>query len=107
MMTIRNVSTDYFATPETWEPATALDKVIRAANRWLNRWLISKASSNRDLAGMATTLSLLVLRGQRYYLAHVGDTRIYLIRDGTLKQLNHEHVWDRSDMREVLNVRLG
>ena len=107
MMTIRNVSTDYFATPDTWEPATALDKVISAANRWLNSWLISQASSNRDLAGMATTLSLLVLRGQRYYLAHVGDTRIYLLRDGTLKQLTTDHVWDRPDMRHVLKRAVG
>ena len=103
MMTIRNISTDYFATPDTWEPANALNKVISAANRWL----ISQASSNRDLAGMATTLSLLVLRGQRYYLAHVGDTRIYLLRDGTLKQLTTDHVWDRPDMRHVLKRAVG
>ena len=103
MMTIRNISTDYFATPDTWEPANALNKVISATNRWL----ISQASSNRDLAGMATTLSLLVLRGQRYYLAHVGDTRIYLLRDGTLKQLTTDHVWDRPDMRHVLKRAVG
>ncbi len=103
MMTIRNVSTDYFATPDTWEPATALDKVITAANRWL----ISQASSNRDLAGMATTLSIMVLRGQRYYLAHVGDTRIYLLRDSILKQLTTDHVWDRPDMRHVLKRAVG
>ena len=92
-MTVRTVSTDYYATPDTWEPPTALEKVISAANRWL----ISQANANRDMAGMATTLSLLVIRGQRYYLAHVGDTRIYLLRDGTLKQLTTDHVWDRPD----------
>ncbi len=102
-MTIRNISTDYFATPDTWEPSTALDKVITAANRWL----ISQANANRDLAGMATTLSLLILRGQRYYLAHVGDTRIYLLRDNVLKQLTTDHVWDRPDMRHVLKRAVG
>jgi serine/threonine protein phosphatase PrpC len=102
-MTVRTVSTDYYATPDTWEPPTALDKVITAANRWL----ISQANANRDLAGMATTLSLLILRGQRYYLAHVGDTRIYLLRDGTLKQLTTDHVWDRPDMRHVLKRAVG
>ncbi len=102
-MTVRTVSSDYYATPDTWEPPSALDKVITAANRWL----ISQANANRDLAGMATTLSLLILRGQRYYSAHVGDTRIYLLRDGVLKQLTTDHVWDRPDMRHVLKRAVG
>jgi serine/threonine protein phosphatase PrpC len=102
-MTVRTISADYYATPDTWEPPTALEKVITAANRWL----ISQAGANRDLAGMATTLSLIVLRGQRYYLAHVGDTRIYLLRDGMLKQLTTDHVWDRPDMRHVLKRAVG
>jgi serine/threonine protein phosphatase PrpC len=102
-MTVRTVSADYYATPDTWQPPAALDKVIIAANRWL----ISQANANRDLAGMATTLSLLILRGQRYYSAHVGDTRIYLLRDSTLKQLTTDHVWDRPDMRHVLKRAVG
>ena len=102
-MTVRTVSADYYATPDTWEPLVALDKVLTAANRWL----IAQASANRDMAGMATTLSLLLLRGQRYYSAHVGDTRIYLLRDGVLKQLTTDHVWDRPDMRHVLKRAVG
>ena len=102
-MTVRTISSDYYATPDTWQPPAALDKVITAANRWL----ISQANANRDLAGMATTLSLLILRGQRYYSAHVGDTRIYLLRDNVLKQLTTDHVWDRPDMRHVLKRAVG
>jgi serine/threonine protein phosphatase PrpC len=102
-MTVRTVSADYYATPDTWEPHNALDKVLTAANRWV----ISQASANRDMAGMATTLSLLILRGQRYYSAHVGDTRIYLLRDNLLKQLTTDHVWDRPDMRHVLKRAIG
>jgi serine/threonine protein phosphatase PrpC len=102
-MTVRTISADYYATPDTWQPHTALDKVLTAANRWVQ----SQANANRDMAGMATTLSLLILRGQRYYSAHVGDTRIYLLRDGTLKQLTTDHVWDRPDMRHVLKRAVG
>jgi serine/threonine protein phosphatase PrpC len=102
-MTVRTVSSDYYATPDTWEPHHALDKVLVAANRWV----LSQANANRDMAGMATTLSLLVLRGQRYYSAHVGDTRIYLLRDSVLKQLTTDHVWDRPDMRHVLKRAVG
>lgn len=102
-MTIRSVTGDYYATPDTWALLASLDKVLTAANRWL----IAQANANRDMAGMATTLSLLVVRGQRYYLAHVGDTRIYLLRDGQLKKLTTDHVWDRPDMRHVLKRAVG
>ncbi len=102
-MTVRTVCADYYATPDTWEPLASLDKVLTAANRWV----ISQANANRNMTGMATTLSLLLLRGQRYYFAHVGDTRIYLLRDGSLKQLTTDHVWDSPDMRHVLKRAVG
>jgi protein phosphatase len=102
-MTVRGVLSDYYATPDTWEVPAALDKVLGA----INRWVVSQAASHREMAGMATTLSLLVLRGNRYTLAHIGDTRIYLLRDGALRQLTTDHVWDRPDMRHVLKRAVG
>ena len=102
-MTVRGVLSDYYATPDTWETTAALDKVLTA----LNRWVLSQAARQRDMAGMATTLSLLVLRGKRYVLAHVGDSRIYRLRNGELKQLTTDHVWDRPDMRHVLKRAIG
>ena len=102
-MTVRGVLSDYYATPETWETTAALEKVLTA----LNRWIQSHASRHRDMAGMATTLSMLVLRGKRYTLAHVGDSRIYLLRGKELQQLTTDHVWDRPDMRHVLKRAVG
>lgn len=102
-MTVRGVLSDYYATPDTWETTTALDKVLTA----LNRWVLSQAARQREMAGMATTLSLLVLRGKHYVLAHVGDSRIYRLRGGGLKQLTTDHVWDRPDMRHVLKRAIG
>lgn len=101
--TVRSVLADYYATPETWEIPHALDKVLLA----INRWLLAQGSSNRELAGMATTLSLLVLRGKRYHSAHVGDSRIYRLRGERLEQLTTDHVWDRPDMRHVLKRAIG
>ncbi|MBI3223073.1 MAG: bifunctional protein-serine/threonine kinase/phosphatase [Nitrosomonadales bacterium] len=102
-MTVRGVLSDYYATPETLGVSTALDKVLTA----LNRWVISQSSSHHAMSGMATTLSLLVLRGRHYTSAHVGDSRIYLLRNGELKQLTNDHVWDRPDMRHVLKRAIG
>lgn len=102
-MTVRGVLSDYYATPDTWEITAALDKLLVA----LNRWVISQAARQREMAGMATTLSLLVLRGKRYVIAHVGDSRIYRLRNGELQQLTTDHVWDRPDMRHVLKRAIG
>ena len=101
--TVRGLLADYYATPETWGVALALDSVLNASNRWL----LAQGAACRELAGMATTLSALVLRGVRYYTAHVGDTRIYLLRDGRLARLTADHVRDRPDMRHVLTRAVG
>lgn len=102
-MTVRGVLSDYYATPDTWGVTAALDKVLTA----LNRWVIAQASSHGEMAGMATTLSLLVLRGKRYTLAHIGDSRIYRLRGNEMEQLTTDHVWDRPDMRHVLKRAVG
>lgn len=102
-MTVRGLLTDYYATPETWGASTALDKVLTA----LNHWVLSHAGRHRDMAGMATTLSVLVLRGTHYTLAHIGDSRIYRLRDGQLRQLTTDHVWDRPDMKHILKRAIG
>jgi protein phosphatase len=101
--TVRGVLSDYYATPDTWEVPYAFDKILSA----INRWLLAQGSARRELAGMATTLSALVLRGAHYYLAHVGDTRIYRLRGETLRQLTTDHVWDRPGMRHVLKRAVG
>ncbi len=51
------------------------------------------AEAQRDKAkrGMGTTLSLLLLIGSRAYVAHVGDSRIYLVRDGVIRQVTEDH----------------
>ncbi len=101
--TVRGVLSDYYATPDTWEVPFAFEKILTA----INRWLLAQGSARRDMAGMATTLSALVLRGARFYTVHVGDSRIYRLRGESLQQLTTDHVWDRPDMRHVLKRAVG
>ncbi len=101
--TVRGLLSDYYATPDTWEIPHALEKVLSA----INRWLLAQSTSHRNMAGMACTLSLIVLRGRRYNLAHVGDTRLYRLRGEHLEQLTTDHVWDRPDMKHVLKRAVG
>lgn len=101
--TVRGLLTDYYATPDTWPVTQAMDKVIKAINGWVQH----QGSIRRELAGMATTLTTVVLRGTYYYFAHVGDTRLYLLRGGALTRLTTDHVWDRPEMQHVLTRAIG
>ncbi len=101
--TVRGLMADYYATPETWEVPQAVDRVLGA----INRWMMGQGAVDKSRAGMTTTLSLLVLRGNRYVIGHVGDTRIYHLRNHELSLLTQDHVWDRPDMRHVLKRAVG
>jgi serine/threonine protein phosphatase PrpC len=101
--TVRGLFADYYATPETWPVTQALDRVIKSINSWVQ----GQGTVRRELAGMATTLTALVLRGSFYYFSHVGDTRLYLLRGGVLTRLTTDHVWDRPEMQHVLTRAIG
>lgn len=101
--TVRGLLSDYYATPDTWAVPKAIDKVTTA----LNRWVISEAGRNPELTGMATTLSALVLRGRRFYTAHIGDSRIYRLREGRFEQLTLDHVWEHPELNNVLSRAIG
>ncbi len=95
--TVTSLVRDYYGTPETWDITVALDRIISAQNSWL-------AGLNRrrhPVLGL-TTLTAVVLRGQSYALAHVGDTRAYLLRDGRFDQLTTDHVVDHPDLKHQL-----
>jgi len=101
--TVRGLLADYYATPDTW----AIPRSISAVLTPLNSWLISQGSVRRELSGMATTLSALILRGRRYTTAHVGESRIYLLRAGKLTCLTTDHVWDHPEATPSLTPRCG
>jgi serine/threonine protein phosphatase PrpC len=93
---------DFFCAPATWDTTVALDRVIGAHNSWL------VAHNRRGPAPTAlATLTALVLRGQSWTLAHVGDTRAYLIRAGECRRLTHDHTFDHPDLRSQLTRAVG
>lgn len=101
--TVRGLLADYYATSDTWPVTQSLDRVIKAINSWVQK----QGSVRAELAGMATTLTALVLRGGFYHFSHVGDTRLYLLREGVLSRLTTDHVWDRPEMQHVLTRAIG
>lgn len=53
--------------------------------------IVERVEQEPGLAGMGTTLALLLIHGASYYIAHCGDSRIYLSRGGSLIQLTKDH----------------
>lgn len=64
---------------------------IRYAVTEANRAIYMKARMEPDKAGMGTTLTALWVDTSRVYLAHIGDSRAYLLRDGEMTQLSRDH----------------
>ena len=100
--TVISLLRDYYGTPQTWDTTVALDRIIAAQNAWL-----AGINRRRHPAMGLTTLTALVLRGQSYALAHVGDSRAYLRRDGQLQQLTHDHVVNHPDFKHTLLRAVG
>jgi protein phosphatase len=66
-----------------------LREALKQADRTLGDW----AEGDPALAGMGTTLTLAFSVDDRLFIAHAGDTRAYLYRDGELEQLTHDHTF--------------
>jgi len=49
------------------------------------------ASEQSKLAGMSTTVTVVLIEGDRAVMGHVGDSRLYLLREGTLEQISSDH----------------
>jgi PPM family protein phosphatase len=66
-------------------------ETLRTAVDEAARRLTDVADSDPSLRGTGTTLVALLVDGTRVGVAHVGDSRAYLLRDGELHQLTHDH----------------
>ncbi|MEN9784809.1 MAG: hypothetical protein RLZZ299_73 [Pseudomonadota bacterium] len=64
---------------------------VRHAVRLAGRRIHEKAQAEPEYRGMGTTALVLVFRGHNAYVAHVGDSRGYLVRDGRIEQLTEDH----------------
>lgn len=71
------------------EVLTALADAVDQAHEELNRVI----GDSPDFAGMGTTVTAMSWEGDRVALAHVGDSRAYLLRDGRLQQLTKDHTF--------------
>lgn len=72
-------------------PATADDTLLGAAIEAANQAVIKGAEEGRGKPGMGCTASAALIDGNRMAIAHVGDSRIYLLHAGTLVRVTRDH----------------
>jgi len=108
--TVMGLLADFFATPRTWETTVALDRLIGAQNAWLvsqNRQREGAVAQGSEAAAALTTLTALVLQGQSYAFAHIGDTRLWRLAGDELQLLTHDHAMSHPDQRSRLTRCVG
>jgi protein phosphatase len=74
-------------------PATELLGALAAAVNQANEAISDLVEKHPQLDGMGTTLTALLWSGKRIGLVHIGDSRAYLLRDGALTQITHDHTF--------------
>lgn len=70
---------------------TGIISVLRCAIERVNREIFEISAANEDYAGMGTTLVAAVIDGTTLYVANVGDSRLYLIEKGGIRQVTRDH----------------
>jgi serine/threonine protein phosphatase PrpC len=81
------------------EPDILLKKSVLNANQAI----LDASQDKPELEGMASTCITAWIIGWQLYLANLGDSRAYLLRNNKLSQLNHDHTW----LEDTIGIELG
>ena len=95
---------DYFSTPDSWSVKRSAQQVLNALNRWLYGQGQNYLQAEK---GYVSTLSIAVFKSQTAHLFHVGDSRIYRLRDGCLELLTRDHAMPISRGKSYLTRAMG
>jgi serine/threonine protein phosphatase PrpC len=88
-------------------PTLGVARIGAAAADAVNRWVHTLGRSDPELNGMACTLSALVLCGRSTHLVHVGDSRVYRLREGELSLLTTDHTLGAPGTTSALTRAVG
>lgn len=66
-------------------------KLIKSSIEYANMVVYEKSNEEKELEGMGTTLEVCLIYNNKIYIGHVGDSRIYRIRNEFIKKLTNDH----------------
>ncbi len=89
--------------PKSW----SIEKSIITFTKSINEILYQESQINYERSELVTTLTIVVIEGNRLFGANVGDSRVYLYRNKQLNQLSHDHAMDEAGYENVLTQAIG
>ena len=89
--------------PKSW----SMEKSIKHFIENINRVLFLESMEEYEREELVTTLTLVVIEGDRLFGANVGDSRIYLSRNGQFAQLSTDHAMEEEGMDHILTSAMG
>ena len=75
------------------EPTMAIDERMELALQQANRAIFNTGQNSPELLGMGSTLVMAAIADDVLYVAHVGDSRAYVVRGGVASRLTLDHTW--------------
>jgi serine/threonine protein kinase len=93
----------YYSLPATLGVAAAADRAVSGFNRWLH----GMAAADPAMTGAGTTFSAVVVRDRLVHALHVGDSRIWLLREAGLTQLSADHSLSQPGYSHLLYRAIG
>jgi PPM family protein phosphatase len=92
-----NTVSDAYYQSESDDIAAALAQAVREANTAV--YHLSSQEQHTDEKEMGTTCIAAVLQGDTVYIANVGDSRVYIVRGGLVRQISQDHSWVAEQVR--------
>ncbi len=67
-----------------------IEETIRQSIEYANKVVYEKAKTKKELDGMGTTLDVCLIYNNKIYIGHIGDSRVYRIRDNEMKRITRD-----------------
>jgi serine/threonine protein phosphatase PrpC len=104
---IKGFLEDYYCTSESWSVKRSARRVLAATNSWLHSQTRHSPYRYDKDRGYVCALSALIIKATTAHILHVGDSRVYRLRNGMLEQLTSDHRLVVSQEESYLSRALG
>ncbi|MEJ0095461.1 MAG: bifunctional protein-serine/threonine kinase/phosphatase [Methylocella sp.] len=102
-LAVRNFIDGYLSQPPTQGVRQAGARSLEAVNRWTH----AIGRTDPALQNMGCTFTALILRGRQAHVLHLGDTRLYRLRDNRLTLLTEDHTLSGAGRNHILTRAIG